>query len=80
MRILSKYEDISASDIMNAINEWIRSERDRDILKLRLIDGMTLEKIAEEKDMSVSQIKHIIYKGEQKVFKKLKSDLISLFE
>jgi DNA-directed RNA polymerase specialized sigma24 family protein len=51
------------------IDEWIHSERDRDIMRRRLIDGKTYEFIAEEEDMSVRQIKNIVYKCEQRLFK-----------
>jgi DNA-directed RNA polymerase specialized sigma24 family protein len=54
-----------------AIDEWIHSERDREILARRLIDGITFERLAEEFDMSVRQIKNIVYKSEQELFKHL---------
>ena len=52
------------------IVEYIHSERDRKILKRRLIDGITFEGLAEEFDLSVTQIKRIVYKGEDIIFKK----------
>jgi hypothetical protein len=57
------------SQISHIIDEYIHSERDRAILKRRLIDGICYEPLAEEFDMSVPQIKRIIYKCEDKVFK-----------
>lgn len=57
------------SDIANAIDERVHSERDRAILKRRFIDGVCYEPLAEEFSMSVSQIKRIIYKHEMKIFK-----------
>ena len=45
------------------IDEWIFSERDRKILKRKLLDGITHEKIAEEIDISVLQVKRIVKKG-----------------
>lgn len=65
------FDDISNSQIENAINEYIHSERDRKILKRRLIDGICYEPLAWEFDMSVRQIKTIVYKGEMKIFKHL---------
>lgn len=59
------------SGILVAINEYIHSERDRSILKRRLIDGITYEGLAEEFDLSVTQIKRIVYKGTDKIFKKM---------
>ena len=55
--------EYSNSQISELIDEWIHSERDRAIMKRRLIDGLTHEKLAEEYDMSVRQIKRIIYKN-----------------
>jgi hypothetical protein len=57
------------SQISQIIDDYIHSERDRAILKRRLIDGICYEPLAEEFDMSVAQIKRIIYKGEDKIFR-----------
>ena len=59
------------SAINAIIDEYIHSERDRAILKRRLIDGITYEKLAEEFDMSVRQMKNIIRKEQEKVLKKI---------
>lgn len=68
---MSKLDNLSRSDVEYLINEWIigkNAERNRKILRRRLIDGICYEPIAEEFDMSVSQIKNIIYKCEEKIF------------
>ena len=54
--------NLSRSEIENFINEWCLSERDRKILYRRWIDGIKLEPLAEEFDMSVRQIRYIIQK------------------
>jgi DNA-directed RNA polymerase specialized sigma24 family protein len=59
------------SQAREAIAEHIHSSRDRLILEKRLIDGFTFEKIAEDLDMSVRQIKNIVYKNERILFSKL---------
>lgn len=59
------------SQISNLIDEYIHSERDRNILKRRLIDGLTYEKLAEEFDLSVRNIKKIVYKCEDTLFSHL---------
>lgn len=64
--------DYSNSEIRQAIEEWIHSERDRRIMIDRLVNGYTYEKLAEMHDLSVRQIKNIVYKEEDKLFKKLK--------
>lgn len=66
-----KLEDISNSEIDHLIDEWIHSERDRKVLHLRLVDGLTYERIADRMDMSVRAIKNIVYKAEAKLFKHL---------
>lgn len=64
-------EDITTSQVAAAIEEYIFSARDRAILKRRLIDGICFEPLAEEFDMSVRQIKDIVYKGQDKIFRHL---------
>ena len=59
------------SEIANAINEYIHSKRDREILYLRLVDGLTYEQIAEYKEMSVRQVKNIVYRAQERLFDKL---------
>ena len=61
---MNKYENISNSDIEHLIDEWIKSERGRRILKRRLIDGICFEPLAEEFELSVRQVKNIVYKSE----------------
>lgn len=62
-------DNISNSEIAHLIDEWIHSERDRKILKRRLIDGICYEPLADEFDMSERQMKEIVYKAEAKLFK-----------
>lgn len=61
--------DYSRSELTTAIDEWILNEKHRAILKRRLIDGICFEPLAEEFDMSVRQIKRIVYKGEDVIFR-----------
>lgn len=64
--------DYSRTEISDAIDEWILNEKHRAVLRRRLIDGICYEPLAEEFDMSVTQIKRIVYKGQEKVFRHLK--------
>lgn len=64
--------DYSRTEISAVIDEWILNEKHRAVLKRRLIDGICYEPLAEEFDMSVTQIKRIVYKGQEKVFQHLK--------
>lgn len=61
--------DLSRSDYEHLIDEWIFSERDRNILKRRLLDGITFERLAEEFNLSTQQTKNIVYKATKKLFK-----------
>lgn len=56
------------SRIREIIREYIHSERDRNILCRRLIDGITFERLAEEFGLSVRQTKTIVYKSEKVIF------------
>jgi len=62
-------KEYTNSQITSVIDEYIHSERDRAILKRRLIDGICYEPLAEEFDISVAQVKRIIYKCESKIFR-----------
>lgn len=61
--------DLSRTQWVSLIDEWIFSERDRAILKRRLLDGITFERLAEEFDLSVQQTKTVVYKAQDKLFK-----------
>ena len=61
--------NLSVSQVENLIDEWIFSERDRAILKRRLIDGITFEALAGEFDLSVVQIKRIVKKRQAELFR-----------
>lgn len=63
--------DLSRSEITNLIDEWIFNERDRKVLKRRLLDGICYEPLAEEFDLSTTQIKSIIYKNQNILLKHL---------
>lgn len=64
--------DLSRSEWENLIDEWILNEKDRAILKRRLLDGLTFEQLANEFNYSSQNIQRIIYKGTAKLFKKIK--------
>lgn len=56
------------SNIAWAIDEFIRSERDRRLLKRRLIDDISFESLASEFELSVRQCKYIVYRNQEIVF------------
>jgi DNA-binding transcriptional regulator LsrR (DeoR family) len=59
--------DYTNSEIEALIDDLIHSERDRKLMKRRLIDGITQEKLAEEFDLSVRQVQRLIYKLQEKI-------------
>lgn len=66
-------EDYTNSSICFVIDEYVHSERDRAILKRRLVDGILFEPLSEEFDMSVRHVKNIVYKHQQRIFAALKN-------
>ena len=64
--------NLSTSEVEHLIDEWIFSERDRRILKRRLLDGVCYEPLAEEFNLSVRQIKNIVYRSENRIFSHIK--------
>lgn len=54
------YITLTNSEIAERISEIIHSKRDREIMRLKLIDGLTLEQTAEIVEMSVPQIQRIV--------------------
>lgn len=64
-------KEYTNSQIAHIIDEYVHNERDRKILKRRYCDGICYEPLAEEFNLSVPQIKRIIYKNENKVFRHL---------
>lgn len=51
------------------IEEWIYSERDRQILRRKLMDGITFDQLAEEFDqLQIDQLKRRYYAAEERLF------------
>lgn len=63
--------DYTNSQIIALIDEHIHKERDRAILKDRLVNGMCYEPLAEKYDLSVQRVRDIVYKAQSKLFKYL---------
>ena len=68
-------ENLTKSEIEELIEEIIvgrNAERDRKIIRRRLIDGICYEPLAEEFGISPVQTKRIVYKAVAKILKELK--------
>lgn len=60
---------LTANDIIELIDQRVLNERDRKLLRRRYIDGITYEQIAEEFDLSRTQVCNIVYKYQKRIFK-----------
>lgn len=69
---MKHFQDISNTEIENAINEWIHNKRNREILKDRLIDGLIFDELSGKHNLSVQQVKSIVYKGTEIIFNHIK--------
>lgn len=56
------YITLTNSELAELISEHIHSERDRQIMRMKLIDGLTYEKIAEKVEMSPRYIRSLVKK------------------
>lgn len=63
--------DYSRQEIEEAIDSWILNEKHRAIMRRRLIDGVCFEPLSEEFGMSPRQIKRIVYKSQEIIFRHL---------
>lgn len=60
---MNRFNNISNTDLANLIDEWVKGERDRKILKRRLIDCVCFEPLAEEFNLSVRHTYEIVHKN-----------------
>ena len=66
--------EYSNSRIREIIGEYIHDEKHRQLMARRLIDNITIDRLAEEFDLSVSQVKRIIWKDSEIIFRHLEKD------
>ena len=59
---MQSYIALTNSQIAELIGEHIHSERDRQIMRMKLIDGLTYEKIAEIMEMSPRYVRSLVRK------------------
>jgi hypothetical protein len=60
---MNRFTALSNTELSQLIDEWIRGERDRKIMKRRLIDGICFEPLAEEFELSVTRTWKIVEKN-----------------
>jgi DNA-binding CsgD family transcriptional regulator len=57
---MQHYNALTNSQLAELIGEHIHSERNRQIMRMKLIDGLTYEKIAEIVDMSPRYVRALV--------------------
>lgn len=67
---MKPWDALTRNEIEYLIEQRIHNQRNRLILKRRLLDGICYEPLAEEFDLSVRQVKNIVYKCEAILFRK----------
>lgn len=71
-------KDVTRTQLNHIIDEYIigfKAERNRSIMKDRLCAGYTFEELAERYDMSVNQIKNIVYREMEIISKCLEVEI-----
>lgn len=68
---MNRFTNISNTQLSQVIDEWVKGERDRRIMKRRLIDCICLEPLAEEFDLTVDRVKQIVYKWQRLISLKI---------
>lgn len=58
-------------DMAHVIDQYVHSERDRNLLKLRYIDGVHIEPLSEKVGLTPRQVANILRKYEAVLFKHL---------
>lgn len=59
--------DLSRQQVLELIDSYIFNERNRQILRRRLLDGVVFEDLAEEFCLSVNQVKTVVYTAITKI-------------
>lgn len=60
---MNRFDNISNTDLSRLIDEWVKGERDRAIMKRRLIDCICFEPLAEEFSLSIQTTHKIVQKN-----------------
>lgn len=68
---MNNLDQIDRFEWHNLIDRWVFDEKDRYILKRKFTDNISIEKIAEELDISESQAKRRFRKAKKILFEKI---------
>lgn len=61
----NRLDCLSTDELTRLIGQYIHNQRNRNIVKQRFVDGVKFEDLANRFDLSVPQVKSIVYKSEQ---------------
>ena len=56
-------DGLSTNQIEELIKEWIHSRRDRELMRLKFLEGLSYEEVADNVKLSVTQTKTIAYRS-----------------
>ena len=68
---MDRFTTLSNMELSELIDNWVRGERDRKIMKRRLIDRIRIEPLAEEFELSVQWVQIIVSKNTKILSKKI---------
>lgn len=68
-QIREEIDQYSTDHIVYLIDQYIHSERDRAIVRRKLIDDIIFEQMETEFKLSVRRLKTIVYGAQEKIFK-----------
>lgn len=68
---MKNLEELGRTEVNTIIDEYVFNERDRELLKRRILDGIRYEQLAIEFDISVQNAKRIVYTRMQKLIQKI---------
>ena len=70
---MHNYEHISNTELSALIDNWIKNERNRAIMKRKLIDGICFEPLAEEFELSPRNVRYIVQRCEEILYSHINS-------
>ena len=71
MRKSTENYNLSRSELQYLIDQWIFNEMDRLILADRLLNGLTLENLADKYGISVTSVKDRLYRAMDRLERKM---------
>lgn len=65
--------EISREQLDELIDQWIFNKRDREIVRERMYDGIGFEQLSDKHGLCVRQVKNIVYKAKEKIYRHIPS-------